>query len=188
MVNEDFKRELKQLFSKGLEDSLTPGTDASRWSFKDRNNSEDIQEEEFFVLTVSSQLFRVFVLLHFTRSPNTEAFVSEVLKTGNNALDTDKFYDYLGEVGNAFCGAIKRDLNRIVPSLGMSTPNRLGKDCLKYMTSLKVDYEAHSLASYDDNPLFYASIYLSADEELHYDVNSVQASDDDVDSGELEFF
>jgi len=188
MVNEDFKREIKQLFNRGLEDALTPGTDPSRWTFKDKNSVEDIDEEEFFVLTVSSQLFRTFILLHFSRSPESEAFVSEVLKTGNNILDPDKFYDYLGEVGNALCGSIKRDLNKIVPSLGMSTPNRLGKDCLKYMTALKIDFESHAVASFDEKPLFYASVYLSADEELEYDVSVAQANEDDVDSGELEFF
>ena len=56
------------------------------------------------------------------------------------------------------------------------------------MESLNTDFEAHAVAEYDDNPLFYASIYLSADEELNYDVKNSQSNDNNVDSGDLEFF
>ena len=70
----------------------------------------------------------------------------------------------------------------------MSTPNRLSRDCLKYFDALKIDFENHSVAHYDDEPLFYASVYLSADDEINYTINSASASEDEVDSGELEFF
>lgn len=188
MVSEEFKREIKRLFERGFEEALTTGTDASRWQFKDKSNLDDIKEEEFFILTVSSQLFRVFVLLHFTRNARTEAIASEALKVGANGLDSDKFYDYLGEIGNAFCGTVKRELTKTVPSLGMSTPNRLSRDCLKYFSALKIDFEDHAVATYDGQPVFYSSIYLSADEEINYTVNSAFAGEDEVDSGELEFF
>ena len=188
MVSEDFKREIKRLFEKGLEEALTTGSDASRWKFREKSGLGDIKENECFILTVSSQLFRVFVLLHFTKGPRTEALAAEALKVGANAIDSDKFYDYLGEVGNAFCGTIKRELTKTVPSLGMSTPNRLSRDCLKYFDALKIDYETHSVANYDDEPLFYASVYLSADDEINYTINHTSANEDEVDSGELEFF
>lgn len=188
MVSEDFKREIKRLFEKGLEEALTTGTDATRWKFREKADLNDIKEQECFILTVSSQLFRVFVLLHFTKGARTESIAAEALKVGANAIDSDKFYDYLGEVGNAFCGTIKRELTKSVPSLGMSTPNRLSRDCLKYFDALKIDFENHSVAHYDDEPLFYASVYLSADDEINYTINSASASEDEVDSGELEFF
>jgi hypothetical protein len=188
LVNEEFKQEIRRSFKSCYEESLTTGSDPSRWSIKEKSQILEIKEKEFFVLTMSSQLFRVFILMHFTKSPKTEAFVAEILKINSNNVDEDKFYDYLGEVGNTFCGSIKRDVGKIVPSLGMSTPNRLNKDCLKYIDQLHTDFEFHAVAEYDDSPLFYASIYFSADEELNYNVNVSQSSDDDIDSGELEFF
>ncbi len=187
-VNEEFKREIKRLFERGFQEALTTGTDPNRWKFKEKSDLSTIKEEEFFILTVSSQLFRVFVLLHFTKNNRSEALAAEALKVGANAIDSDKFYDYLGELGNAFCGTIKRELTKTVPSLGMSTPNRLSRDCLKYFTALNIDYETHSAATYDDEPLFYASVYLSADDEINYTINSASESEDEVDSGELEFF
>ncbi|MFT5716727.1 MAG: hypothetical protein ACI9T7_000905 [Oleiphilaceae bacterium] len=189
LVNEEFKQEIRRSFKSCYEESLTTGSDPSRWSIKEKNQINEIKESEFFVLTMSSQLFRVFILMHFTKSPKTEAFVAEILKINSNNVDDEKFYDYLGEVGNTFCGSIKRDVGKIVPSLGMSTPNRLSKDCLKYIDQLHTDFEFHAVAEYDDSPLFYASIYFSADEELNYNVNANQSNNDnDVDSGELEFF
>jgi hypothetical protein len=187
LVNEEFKQEIRRSFKSCYEESFTSGSDPSRWSIKEKQQLNDIDESEFFVLTMSSQLFRVFVLLHFTKSAQSEAFVADVLKINSNSVDDEKFYDYLGEVGNAFCGSIKRDVSKIVPSLGMSTPNRLNKDCLKYIDQLHTDFNFHAVAEYDDSPLFYASIYLSADEELNFNVNTNQSSDD-IDSGELEFF
>lgn len=188
LVNEEFKQELKRSFKSCYEESLTAGSETSRWTIKEKTQLTDLNEAEFFVLTMSSQLFRVFILMHFTKSPKTEAFVADVLKINANSVDDDKFYDYLGEVGNAFCGSVKRDVGKIVPSLGMSTPNRLNKDCLKYIDQLHTDFGFHAVAEYDDSPLLYASMYISADEELNFKVNTNQAIDDDVDSGELEFF
>ena len=186
-VNEEFKNEVKRTFKQSFEESLIPGTDASRWLFKDKSNLDDINEEEFYVLTMSSQLFRIFVLFHFTKKEETERLLADILKVNVSNLDDDKFYDYLGEVGNAFLGSIKRDIGKAVPSLGMSTPNRLNKDCLKYMKSLNVNYESHSVAEYDDQALFYSSVYLVADEDLDIPVNRTLI-EEEVDSGELEMF
>lgn len=188
LVNEEFKQEISRSFKNCYEETLTSSSDPSRWSFKDKQQLNDIDEAEFFVLTMSSQLFRVFILIHFTKSPQTETFVADVLKINSNSVDDEKFYDYLGELGNAFCGSVKRDVGKIVPSLGMSTPNRLNKDCLKYIDQLHTDFSFHAVAEYDDNPLFYASIFLSADEELNFNVNVRQSNDDAIDSGELELF
>lgn len=187
MVNEELKREIKREFLKGLDDALTPGTEPGSWNIKERPSIDDIEEEEFFVLTVSSQLFRIFVLLHFTKNETTEQYAADVLKTGSSGIDDEKYYDYLGEVGNAFCGALKRELTKTVPSLGMSTPNRLGHACMKYINALDIDYECHAVTEYQGTPLFYASVYVCADEELNYEVNA-NSSEDEVDSGELEFF
>ena len=40
MVNEEFKREIKRLFEQGLEDALTPGTEAGAWEFREKPHPE----------------------------------------------------------------------------------------------------------------------------------------------------
>lgn len=187
LVNDEFKNEIKKTFHSSFADSLAAGSDESRWQFKEKSTLEQLDTKEFYVLTMSSQLFRIFIFLHFSKNDDTEKFVSSVLNLGSGKLDDDKFYDYLGEVGNAFLGSIKRDIGKYVPSLGMSTPNRLGIDCLKYMKNLDSNFESHATSAFDDKILFYSSVYLVADEELDIKIDH-SAFEDEVDNGELELF
>ncbi len=182
-VNEDFKRELKQLFTKGLKEALS-----SDWVVTERADDGGIDSQEFFMLTISSQMFRIVVVLHFTKSGPLENYIlGKVGSAGNKTLEDDKFYDFLGEVGNAFCGAIKRELGKTVTTLGMSTPNRLGYDCLKFLGAAH-DMEAHANAALDGSKLMYASLFLYADEDLDFKVAHSPAPEEEVGSGELEFF
>ena len=141
LVNEEFKNEIKRTFRSSYEEAIIAGSDGSGWHIKEKSSLKDIDESEFFVLTMSSQLFRIFILMHFSKQGPTEQYVCDVLKINPSNLDDEKFYDYLGEVGNSFLGSVKRDIGRYVPSLGMSTPNRLNKNCLKtnYNWILEVD-------------------------------------------------
>jgi hypothetical protein len=185
LVNEEFKNEIKRIFNTSYADALTSNSDS--WQFREKAALDKLDTKEFYVLTMSSQLFRIFIFLHFTKNADTERYVSNALNLTSGKLDDDKFYDYLGEVGNSFLGAIKRDIGKYVPSLGMSTPNRLSIDCLKYMKNLKSNFETHSSASLEDKTLFHASVYLVADEELNIHIDRY-SHEDEVDSGELELF
>lgn len=187
LVNDEFKNEIKRIFNSSFEDAFLADSDSTQWHFKEKNTLEKLDTEEFYILTMSSQLFRIFIFLHFSKNADTEKYVSNALKLTSGKLDDDKFYDYLGELGNAFLGSIKRDIGKYVPSLGMSTPNKLGIDCLKYMNNLASDFETHSSASLNDKALFHASVYLVADEELNVHIDR-QSLDEEVDSGELELF
>lgn len=182
-VNEDFKKELRLLFKKGMAEALT-----SEWEVTDYDCEGDLKMAEFFMLTISSQTFRVVVVLHFTRNEELMTYAaSKVGNTGNKSLEADKFYDYLGEVGNAFCGAIKRELGKTVATLGMSTPNRLSHDCMKFL-EVAQDLESHACASLNGSRLLGASLFLYADEDLSYSVKRSVSDEEDVGSGELEFF
>lgn len=187
LVNDEFKNEIKRTFLSSFEDAFIAGSDQSRWQFKEKSSLDKLDTKEFYVLTMSSQLFRIFIFLHFTKNDESEKLVNSVLNLTSGKLDDDKFYDYIGEVGNAFLGAIKRDIGKYVPSLGMSTPNRLSFDCLKYMKNLNSTFETHATAAFDDTTLFYSSVYLVADEELNIRIDR-NSLDEEVDSGELELF
>lgn len=187
LVNDDFKNEIKRIFHSSFQDAFVSGLDSNHWQFKEKSTLEKIDTKEFYILTMSSQLFRIFIFLHFTKNLETEQYVGSVLNLSSGKVDDEKFYDYLGEVGNAFLGAIKRDIGKYVPSLGMSTPNRLSIDCLKYMKNLRSNFETHSTSILNDKALFHASVYLVADEELNIHVDRY-SHEDEADSGELELF
>lgn len=188
-TNDEFKREIRRLLEAGFKESFMSGPHGSQWQIADTSSDDATRLNEFFVLTISSQLFRVFLLLHFSVTPKLEALVSEHLKTGSSGtLDPAKLYDYLGELGNSICGAMKRELAHTVPSLGMSTPNRLNKDCMRYIQSLDISTETHMRAEHDGDLMFCASVYLVADDELNYHVKAHSSGTDAVDFGELELF
>lgn len=188
MVNEEFKREIGRLFIKGFGESLETGHDGSELLVKEQSKSSDDLGDEFFLLTVSSQLFRLFVVLHFKKDETCLNFTAQALNINPSSITDENFYDYVGEVGNAFCGYIKRHLNKTVPHLGMSTPNRLDKDCLPYLSSFNIDEDFHATAEYQGQSLFSASAYISSDSELNYIVQTSNEVEEDTDSGELEFF
>lgn len=187
-TNEEFKREVRRTLATGFDEAIASGSNAAQWIITDTSSDDATKLDEFFVLTISSQLFRVFLLLHFSITPKLEALVAEHLKITATSIDQDKLYDYLGEFGNAICGSMKRELNRTVPSLGMSTPNRLNRDCMRYIQSLDIATETHMSARHDGDLMFCASVYLVADDELNFNVKAHATGDDEVDFGELELF
>ena len=188
MVNEEFKREVGRLFIKGFGEALETSAESSELIIKEQTKEVADYGDEFFLLTVSSQLFRLFIVLHFKIDDISKNFTAQALNASPSNVTPENLYDYLGEVGNAFCGSIKRNLNKTVPHLGMSTPNRLAKDCLPYLSSFNIDEEFHAIAEYQGNTLFSASAYISTDSEVNYSVQITNEIEEDADSGELEFF
>jgi len=149
---------------------------------------KDIDEEEFFMLTVCSYTFKAFNFLHFTKNAETVKFVAAALDKPVESIDDAQFYDYLGEVGNTFSGAFKRELGKYIPHLGMSTPNKLSKLSLLSLDDSEYGYESHYVVKIDEQDLFYGSIYVEASEQLDFKVAVNSKLDDDLETGELEFF
>ena len=117
---------------------------------------------------------------------HTQAFIADGLNIKNENLPNSRVYDYLCEVGNSFFGSVKRVIGNSVTSLGMSTPNILDCSSFKYVDELKIDNKGYAVAELNGNPLFYASFHISASGELNFAVE--QTVEEEVDSGELEFF
>lgn len=186
MVKDDFKRELGTLLKVALDEAQVSSTNP--WATRETGEETNKGMDELFMLTISSQLFRVILIMHFAKSRAFEQYVTEALKLNTTVIEDDKFYDFVGEVGNSICGSIKRELGRTVPSLGMSTPNRLTMECHKYVKSRRIDFQCHQEVRSDDQRLFSVSLYLCADHELDYEVKVAIKNEDDVSSGELEFF
>lgn len=188
LVSANFERLLNESFLGSLNVALHEALPVDRWDIQPLTDSKRIAGEEAYVLTVSSHLFRIFTVLHFNFDEHMEAFVNEALgQQRNGPLTKDKCYDYIAEVGNIFCGALKRELQQAVAALGMSTPNLLNHACIKYISSLKLDCQGHAVTNLDGHALFYASYYLSAYGELNY-TKVIQQKEVVAEVGELELF
>lgn len=180
------KEGLEKLFLRHLEEALTTSAHPE-WSVRRLESHQEIHAGEFIILTVSSYDLRTFVLLHFSKNPATLTYVSRALDIPVAALTDETFYDYLGEVGNRFCGAFKRELGKVLPHLGMSTPNRLDRGSLCHLQRLPCGHDLHVEVRTPDDILVYASLYVSTygKEEFRLDDVPIEEA---VETGELEMF
>jgi len=186
MINPEFEKMLKDSFISGFDSCLKDCLPDGQWDIKELRENRGLEKKEAVVLTISSHLFRIIYFFYFTNDERCQAFISNGLNIKNENLPKTKVYDYLCEVGNSFFGSVKRVIGSSVTSLGMSTPNTLDGSSFKYIDELKIDANGFAVAELDGDPLFYASFHISASGELNFTVE--QTVEEEVDSGELEFF
>ena len=185
MISSAFESMMKKTFRDSLIVAVGNRLQSkSDLSARENIELERINAENAIALTISSHLFRILIVMYFDFSPAVSRFLTASLGDTAKASD-DKTYDFLYEVGNRYCGTMKRDLQTAVPSLGMSTPNLLKTSAMEHVRSLKLDQESHLELKYQGEGLMFASYFLSAYGDL--DVTSVEQTTE-VDAGELEFF
>ena len=181
------KAGLEKLFLRHLEEALHTEAHA-QWTIENLDSHKEIRANEFIILTVSSYDLRSFVLLHFSKTPESMTYVSRAMDTPLANLTEDTFYDYLGEVGNQFCGAFKRELGKVLPHLGMSTPNRLAHESLCHLQSLPSGHDVHVKVSTPDDVVVYASLYVATYGKEEFRLDDVPLDEAPMETGELEMF
>lgn len=188
----DFEKEVQRLFKVAVDETFYSSAEHEVFT-TEATQTLASEYDEFFMLTISSQAFRVITLIHLNNDTSTKAYVAKKLNVNTDTLTDDKLYDFIGELGNTLCGSIKRNIHNFVPSLGLSTPNRLGKDCIKYMLSQEPSYKGHTHIEINGQALFECGVYVCTDTEIDYDIsptttNHAASEMEDLDCGELELF
>jgi hypothetical protein len=145
-----------------------------------------IGEKKIVVLTVSSYLFRAMAILYFKPDAATRAYFDRNAAEGAPALGDDEFNDRLAECGNVCCGALNRELGAHFPHVGMSTPNIIDRDCMKYVDLLGCDLVKHYRIVLDGELTMYASLCVASYGVVDFHVDPAAAAN--VDTGELELF
>ena len=187
MVTQYAKSSLDTLMTMSLQESLRTEAN-SEWGVKPIDNLESAKQKEFIMLTISSYEFRICILLHFSKDKQTTEYVANAIKMPADKLEAALYYDYLGEIGNTFVGAFKRELAKYFPHLGMSTPNRLVSSSLKFLKEFPFDYGMHIKASTDGGVSFYSSLYLSSNKDFDFRVENKESLEGDAEKGDLELF
>lgn len=173
-------------FPQFLEESLRTETYAA-WSTH-AVDPKAIQAKRFIMLTISSYDFRLIVLLHFSSDTASMKYVADCLKIASEELTIIQYQDYLSEIGNILCGSIKRWLFQSFPHLGMSTPNQLGCESLKYIESYSIDHALHLQTKAADGTEFYSSLYVTSKSQLDFDPLALLKREEQVEMGALELF
>lgn len=186
MISQRAKTGFNQLLTRCLEESLRTESYPA-WKIQPVNVTE-IGAKKFIMLTISSYDFRLIVLLHFSPDSASIKYVTNRLKIASGELPISQYQDYLSEVGNILCGAIKRGLFQSFPHLGMSSPNQLDCESLRYIETYAIDYAIHIKAKAEDGTEFYGSLYVSSIGELDFDPAGISTIEDKVEMGALELF
>jgi len=187
MISLRAKTGFNQMLPRCLEESLR--TEAhSTWQIQSITEPDQFKTQRFVMLTVSSYDFRLLVLLHFSENAASIKYVADRLKLAAADLPMPHYYDYLSEIGNNFCGAIKREMCQFYPHLGMSTPNHLGRASLVHAKSWPVEHESHVKAYTTDGFEFFGSLYVSAFGDLDFDLQMSVKQEESVEMGALELF
>jgi hypothetical protein len=166
-----------------------PGSGAdSPWRVEPVANRTAAAGKEFFMLTISAYSFQAIALMHFSANDELAAWTTATVAGGKDAFSREKLYDYLGEVGNIYCGYIKRDFNKTYPYLGMSTPNRLQRESLDSFGVFPFAFEAHVRATRAASPVFGASLYVCAYGDVDFKHLKEETRSDASSSSALELF
>jgi len=181
-------QDLHNLLTISLESALAARMASEDWHVEPVGNIVDIKQDEFVLLTVSSYHFRMLVLLHFSAKNDALNYVASALKQPPESITSNGCYDYLAELGNQFCGEIKRIVGTKYSHLGMSTPKRLSNSSLPYVHDLKTTTATHVRAIRDGKDVFVASIYLCVDEDFDFQVDINLAMSQQVEASTLELF
>ena len=88
------------------------------------------------------------------------------------------------ELGNTFCGSLKRKLGQHLPNLGMSTPNALSARCLPMLLE---KYQQPVVADCHDSRGMRITGWLLIPKDFMLQLET-QAVEDTASSGELELF
>ena len=137
------------------------------------------------MLTVASSTFSLTLFLHYDTDATSRAKLAALHGLDANSLSDQALDDALAEAGNMFCGALNRELGRIFPLVGMSTPNRLKARCVDHLKLLRYGHLRHFRMSLQDGSDRRASYCICAYGDVDF---APQVIEEDVGTGELELF
>lgn len=145
----------------------------------------EVKETKIVVLTISSYLFRLMVLIYFTPDHSTKALLARASRIAASDMSDQAFIDAISERVNMCCGSLSRDLSRVFPHIGMSTPSIIDKECSSSLNVLNCAHIRHFKVDVNNSAHFHASICVSDYADLDF---AVDVTIEDSSCGELELF
>jgi hypothetical protein len=146
---------------------------------------EEIQETQVVMLTVASYVFRLLVMVYFSPDESTKAHFAGVTHVDPSDMTEQAFLDAIQERGNICCGTLNRELVRVFPHVGMSTPNIIERECVNYLRTLPGGHLQHFRAANGAGQNFYFGICVRDFADIDF---VWEPAKDIVSAGEMEFF
>ncbi len=179
MISEQAKQSIDYIFEKSARKSLLRSADdRCEIEILPSRMTKEILEEDIFVLTISSFIFRVLTVFHVGRDTVTREYFH--VDSANRA-----FEEVFSELCNLCSGAMNHELLRYFPHLGMSTPYRLSGHSLPYLMELNPGYLSRHAITINDSVRLQATICVCNYAPLDFVVDKAEVVEM---SGELEMF
>jgi CheY-specific phosphatase CheX len=183
MISSTARQTFDRMVQRAILASPLIGADVQR-SIEAGVNEESIQTQKAVVLTVSSYVFRLTLLIHFSEDEATRAHFAAVNRVAPQDLDAQAFMDSIRECGNICCGNLNRDLVRVFPHVGMSTPNIIDRRCMAYLGKLGQGYVQHFGLLGGEGPALAVTVCVNEFADLDFSAEFEEAET----TGELEMF
>lgn len=183
MVSEQAQRGLDTIFTKAakanlLLDRTGDMIDISPLPVHLAPEKSGTIEEQLFVLTIASYLFRLTTIFHLPTNKASEAYFT---RNGEGS----KLIEVFSELGNMCCGAMNRELGDHFMHLGMSTPVVLDSACTQFLNELKASHVSRHTISINNTVHINATLSLRAYSALDF---RVDADAPEEETGTIELF
>lgn len=184
MISTRAKSGFDHMVMQGIKSSLVGPTDTLT-SISTSPDLPDIQESKVVILTVASYLFRLMILIYFTPDEATQAHFAGINKVAPEEMTDQAFTDAISECGNMCCGTFNRELGRVFPYIGMSTPNIVDSQCAAHLGLLEHGYLQHFTIDLNADTRFHVTLCVCEYEDLDFEVDIQREPES---TGALEFF
>lgn len=184
MISNRARNSFDQMLMLGIKASMA-GASAENCEISILANPKEIQETKVVMLTVASFLFRLSVLIYFSPDEATKAHFARINNVDPAEMSDQAFLDAIRECGNICCGTLNRELARVCPHVGMSTPNIIERECVNHLESLNGGHLQHFQATVDGGKQFHLTLCVRDYAEIDFDWTMIEET---TAAGEMEFF
>ena len=184
MITNNACESLDHLLLQGIKNCLTD-RDSDSCDINVQHDLTGSHEPHLAVLTISSYLFRLMVLIHFSADDPTRQHMAKLSKSSLRDMNQQVFMDAICERTNMFCGSLSRDLSRDFPHIGMSTPNIVDRQCAAHLHLLNPGHKRHFKVQVNATAQFHVTLCVNSYDKLDFVVDKTAA---EVGGGELEMF
>jgi CheY-specific phosphatase CheX len=180
---------LKKILALSMTNSFTRLIEKGGLTKADKNfGIENAGDVGHIMFTISGLEFRALVMLHYSAGKKALHFLNLFEGDERTAKQESNFESFYTEIGNQFCGEIKRNLYKQFDHLGMSTPSLLSP------TTSLLDIEnpllvakCHQSYEVDSHFALGGSIYVFSNQSLEFSFDNASTTEV-ISTGELEFF
>lgn len=144
-----------------------------------------IRDTSVVMLTVASFVFRLSVMIYFSSDDATKASFARLNNIDPAEMTDQVFLDAIRECGNICCGTLNRELARVCPHVGMSTPNIIERECVNHLESLNGGHLQHFQATVDGGKKFHLTLCVRDYADIDFDWSMPEETRT---AGEMEFF